>query len=180
MLVDQGAGLIDADAISRATTAAHGTAIPLIREQFGNVYVNEDGAVNRERMRELVFADPLAKARLESIVHPLVGQEVAAQSRALEDAGKACIVYDIPLLVESGHWPKRLQRVLVVDCNPSTQIQRVGARSGIPEAEVQKIILSQASRQQRLAAADIVLFNDGISLPDLALAVRQIGLQFGL
>ena len=180
MLVELGAGLIDADAISRATTAAGGSAIPLIRAQFGDAFVAADGALNRERMRQLIFTDTQAKTRLECIIHPLVGQEVAAQSRRLTDAGKRCIVYDIPLLVESGHWRSKLQRVLVVDCGHSTQIQRVSTRNGMPAADVQKIIQAQASREHRLASADLVLFNAGISLPELALAVRQIGRQFGL
>jgi dephospho-CoA kinase len=180
IFADLGAGIIDADAISRATTAAHGAAIPLIAAQFGATFIGDDGALHRERMRQHIFADPQAKAHLEAIIHPLVGQEVAAQTRALTEAGKACIVFDIPLLVESGHWRRRLQRVLVVDCSAATQIKRVSARNGLSAADIQTIMDAQASRRQRLAAADIVLFNDGISLPDLAAGVQAIGLQFGL
>jgi len=173
-------GVIDADAISRASTAAHGVALPLIAAQFGADYIGEDGALHRERMRQHIFAEPQAKARLEAILHPLVGQEIAAQAQRLSDAGKACIVFDIPLLVESGHWRPRLDRVLVVDCTEATQIERVGARSGLAASEVVKIMAVQASRQQRLAAADLVLFNDGISLAELASQVRELGLRFGL
>jgi dephospho-CoA kinase len=180
LLAGLGAGVIDADAISRATTAARGAAIPLIQAQFGDAMIGEDGALHRERMRQHIFTDPQAKARLEAIIHPLVGLAIAAQTKVLTNAGKACIVYDIPLLVESGHWRTRLQRVLVVDCSPATQIGRVTARSGLDAPEVEKIIAAQASRRQRLAAADIVLFNDGISLPELATQVQAIGLQFGL
>jgi dephospho-CoA kinase len=180
LLADLGAGVIDADAISRATTAAHGTALPLIAAEFGADYLGEDGALNRERMRQHIFADPRAKARLEAIIHPLVGLEVAAQTRQLTEAGKACIVFDIPLLVESGHWRRRLERVLVVDCSPATQVSRVVARNGMSASEVQKIIAAQATRQQRLSAADSVVYNDGISLPELATQVQTIGLQFGL
>ena len=180
LLAALGAGVIDADAISRATTAAHGAALPLIAAQFGADYIGEDGALHRERMRQHIFANALAKAQLEAIIHPLVGLEVAAQTRRLTEAGKACIVFDIPLLVESGHWRARLQRVLVVDCTPATQIIRVVARSGMPAADVQKIMDAQAVRPQRLAAADSVLFNDGISLLELATQVQAIGLQFGL
>jgi dephospho-CoA kinase len=180
LLAALGAGVVDADAISRATTAAQGAAIPLISAQFGTDYVSADGSLNRERMREHIFSDPQAKARLEAIIHPLVGQEVAAQTQRLTEAGKACIVFDIPLLVESSHWRTRLQRVLVVDCKPDTQVSRVVARSGMPAAEVQKIMAAQASRQQRLSAADCVLFNDGLSLPELATQVQAMGLQFGL
>ena len=173
-------GVIDADAISRASTAAHGVAIPLIAAQFGANYIGDDGALHRERMRQHIFAEPQAKARLEAIIHPLVGQEIAAQAQILSDAGKACIVFDIPLLVESGHWRPRLDRVLVVDCSAATQIERVGARSGLAAPEVVKIMAAQASRRQRLAAADLVLFNDGISLAELAAQVREVGLQLGL
>jgi dephospho-CoA kinase len=180
LLADLGAGVVDADAISRATTAAGGAAIPLIQKLFGTSFVGSDGALDRERMRQQVFSDPKAKALLEGIIHPLVGQQIAAQTQALVDAGKTCLVLDIPLLVESGHWHKRVDRVLVVDCCPATQISRVVARSGLAAADVETIIAAQAGRQRRLAAADTVLFNDGISLPELAAQVGQIGQQFGL
>jgi dephospho-CoA kinase len=131
-------------------------------------------------MRQHVFSDSRAKARLEAIIHPLVGQQIAAQAEALVAAGTGLLVFDIPLLVESGHWRKKLQRVLVVDCNPATQVSRATARSGMAPAQVQQIIATQASRPQRLAAADLTLFNDGISLQELAAQVKQIWRQFGL
>ena len=109
-----------------------------------------------------------------------MGQQIAAQTKAHTDAGKTCLVFDIPLLVESGHWRKKLQRVLVVDCSPTTQVSRVIARSGLAADEVQKIIAAQASRARRLSAADLVLFNDGLSLQELAAQVKRIGRQFGL
>jgi dephospho-CoA kinase len=180
LLAQQGAGVVDADAISRATTAAGGSAIAPIRQQFGAGFITPDGALDRERMRAQVFDDPQAKARLEAIIHPLVGLEVAAQSRALAAAGVPCIVFDVPLLVESGHWRTRVQRVLVVDCSADTQVQRVTQRSGMAPEQVQKIIAAQASRLNRLAAADLVLCNEHISLEDLATLVMQIGRQFGL
>lgn len=180
LLGEQGAAVIDADAISRASTAAGGAAIALIQAQFGAAFVGADGAMNRERMRQHVFANPAAKAQLEAIIHPLVGQQIAAHTQAHAAAGAACIVLDIPLLVESGHWRKRLQRVLVVDCSAATQTRRVIARSGLPAEQVQAIIAAQASRSQRLAAADVVLCNEGISLSELAALVQQIAPQFGL
>jgi dephospho-CoA kinase len=180
MLAERGAGIIDADAISRATTAVSGSAIPLIRVQFGNRFIAADGALDREQMRKHIFENPQAKAQLESIIHPLVGQHIAAQTRFFATAGRRCIVFDIPLLVESGHWRKNLQRVLVVDCRPQTQISRVCMRSGLAASDVQKIMAVQVSRSQRLAAADIVLYNDGISLSELGLQVQQIGQPFGL
>jgi dephospho-CoA kinase len=180
LLVQQGAGLIDADAISRATTAAHGAAIPLLRAHFGEDFVDETGAMHRERMRQHVFANPQAKKALEAIIHPLVGQGIAEQARHLADDGKVCIVFDIPLLVESGHWRAKFDRVLVVDCNPATQVQRVALRSGLAAPEVEKIIAAQAPRLLRLAAADLVVCNDGISMRELAAQVHPIGQQFGL
>ena len=175
-----GAGLIDADAISRACTAAGGAAIDSIRAQFGPDFVDAQGALQRERMRAHVFHNPAARAQLEAIIHPLVGQQIAAQSERLSDAGRHCLVYDIPLLVESGHWRQRLQRVLVLDCSPATQIARVQARSGLSRAEVEPIIASQASRAQRLQAADCVLCNDCISLAELAAQVALLRHEFGL
>ncbi len=180
LLADLGAGVIDADAISRSTTAAGGAAIPLIQSQFGPSFVCSDGTLDRERMRQHIFADPKAKLLLEGIIHPLVGQQIAAQAKELVDAGTTCLVFDIPLLVESGHWRKSLQRVLVIDCSTATQVSRVMARSGLAMADVERIIAAQASRAQRLAAADLVLLNDGVSLPELAVQVAQIGRQFGL
>jgi dephospho-CoA kinase len=180
MLAACDAGVIDADAISRATTAAGGAALPLIRTQFGADFVAADGSLNRERMRQHVFGNPQAKAMLEAIIHPLVGQAVALQTQALTTAGKRCIVFDIPLLVESGHWRSQLQRVLVVDCSAETQISRVVARSALPAEQVQQIMAAQASRLQRLAAADVVLCNDGLSLAGLEAMVQEVGRRFGL
>ena len=139
-----------------------------------------DGALDRDQMRTLVFSDPTAKSRLEAIIHPLVGAEIARQAQQAAEAGVVCAVFDIPLLVESGHWRATLDRVLVVDCTEATQMARVMARNGLQAPEVQRIIDAQASRAQRLAAADVVLFNDSIPLDDLRERVQQIGTQFGL
>ena len=180
LLVAQGAFLIDADAISRATTAPGGSAIEPIAAAFGQQLIGHDGALNRDTTRTLVFADPTAKARLESIIHPLVGKEIAAQALHAENAGATCIVFDIPLLVESGRWRRTVDRVLVVDCLVSTQIARVMARSGLTATEVERIVAAQATPAQRLAAADVVLFNDGVTLDELAAQTREIAGQFGL
>lgn len=180
LLANVGAVVIDADAISRASTAPGGAAIPAIEQQFGKAFITDDGALDRDQMRALVFKDPQAKARLEAIVHPLVGQRTAQLAEAAELSGTPCIVFDVPLLVESKHWRKSVHRVLVVDCKEQTQVQRVMARNGLGQAEVERIISAQASRARRLAAADLVLFNDGLSLDELANEVRQIGPEFGL
>ena len=180
LLAQQGASLIDADAISRSATAAQGLAIASIASTFGAEFITENGALDRDRMRSLVFSDPLAKSRLESIVHPFVGQEIARQAQVAQSAGSPCIVFDIPLLVESRHWRTSLDRILVVDCSRDTQIARVMARNGLAREDVEKIVATQSPRARRLQAADIVLFNDGISLTQLGALVRQIAAQFGL
>lgn len=180
LLAGMGAAVIDADAISRSVTAARGLAIPDIRTQFGPQFVTHDGALDRDAMRTLAFADASAKKRLEAIIHPLVGAEIARQTDAALGTGHACLVYDIPLLVESSHWRRRVDKVLVVDCSPTVQILRVQVRSGLTQAAVEGIIAAQASRANRALAADYVLCNDKISLGGLAQEVAQLWHWFGL
>ena len=157
--------------------------MPAILETFGPAFVTADGALDREQMRTLAFNDPQAKTRLEAIVHPLVGAEIAAQAQAAALAGVRCTVFDIPLLVEStssSNWPSKLDRVLVVDCREETQVSRVVARTGMAAEMARKIAAAQASRASRRAAADVVLFNDDCSLDQLRYEVEQIGAHFGL
>lgn len=180
LLVDAGAALIDADAISRQVTAPGGAAIPLITKQFGLQVITPEGAMDRDAMRRLAFSDPASRRQLEAIIHPLVGLETARQAEQALQAGNPCIVFDIPLLVESGRWRQQLDRVLVVDCSEATQISRVMARSGWTQEAVQKVIDGQASRAARRAAADVCIYNDGLSLDALGLIVRQISRRFGL
>ncbi len=125
LLAARGAAVVDADAIARAVTAPHGSAMPAIAKTFGNDFVDADGALNRDRMRDLAFSDPDAKKRLEAIVHPLVSQETQRQTEAAIHSGHSCVVFDVPLLVESGRWRQQVDRVLVVDCTRETQIARV-------------------------------------------------------
>jgi dephospho-CoA kinase len=180
MLQDLGAAAVDADAISRATTAAGGPAIPAIARKFGPEFITAGGALDRDRIRAHVYARPAARRDLEAIIHPLVGEESARQVQAAQAAGARCIVFDIPLLVESGRWRQQVDRVLVVDCAPATQVARVMARSGLSAAEVEAIIAAQAPRPLRLAAADLVIANDGITLEQLAQQVREAARTFGL
>lgn len=180
MLAQLGAAVLDADAISRALTAPHGLAIDPIFHEFGAEFITPTGALDRERMRALVFADPGAKQRLEAIIHPLVGQETSRQALAAQDSGKHCLVFDVPLLVESGHWRQRLDQVLVVDCLPETQINRVMARNALSRVAVLAIMASQANRKARLQAADAVLFNDTLTWDGLAEEVRALAPAFGL
>jgi dephospho-CoA kinase len=178
--VQFGATLIDADALARSATAAQGVAIPAIRQAFGASALTADGALDRDAMRALAFTNPDARRQLESIVHPWVGKLIA---QAADDAiaqGTTCLLFDIPLLVESQHWRAKLWRVCVVDCHESTQISRVVKRNGMSASEVQRIVGAQAPRAQRLKAADAVIFNDGIDKTELAQRVRQIASQYGL
>ena len=180
MLASQGAAVIDADAISRTTTAAGGTAIAEIAARFGAGFITTEGALDRARMRDHAFSDPQAREALQAIIHPLVGQESARQVQAAMAAGVPCIVFDIPLLVESGRWRAQVDRVLVVDCSPGTQVERVVMRSSLKPEEVRAIMAAQATRAQRLAAADIVIFNEGLTLAQLRDSVEQVGRRLGL
>jgi dephospho-CoA kinase len=180
LLVGLGAGLVDADAISRQLTAAGGLAMPAIAATFGSDFVDTSGALERDRMRQLVHSEPSARQRLEAIIHPLVGQETRRQATLFAEQACPCIVFDIPLLVESAHWQRDLDLVLVIDCTVEVQISRVMARNQLSRAEVEKIIASQASRSLRLTVADSVIFNVGLSLDELAVELQQISARFGL
>jgi dephospho-CoA kinase len=157
----RGASIIDVDQIAHELTAAHGAAMPPLLAEFGANYADADGALDRGRMRQLIFDDPDAKARLEAILHPQIRQAALANASA---ATGSYVIFDVPLLVESGTWRDRVTRVLVVDCPESVQIARTVRRSGWPPAQVQAIMANQASRQARLAQADDVVDNaDGIA-----------------
>jgi dephospho-CoA kinase len=181
LLLAQGAALIDADAISRSSTQENGAAMPAIDKAFGAQMLAPDGSLNREAMRILMLQDASAKARLEAIIHPLVGREMAAQQAAARQAGCRLVVLDIPLLVEgAARWRPKLDAVWVVDCLPATQIQRVQQRSSWPLVQIEAVMAAQASRAQRLVCADAVIFNEGLSLDELAQEVTFLAHQFGL
>ena len=178
--VKLGAFLIDADAISRSVSAANGPAIPQLTAEFGADFITAEGALDRNKIRALVYADASARKRLEAIVHPLVGQEIARQSNSASASGARCLVFDIPLLVESRHWRQNLHQVLVVDCSEARQIERVMARSGLAREAVEGIIRAQAAREVRLRGSDWVICNDVIDLTQLESEVTQIWRWFGL
>ena len=180
LLGQSGAAIIDADAISRSVTAGGGPAIGPLAAEFGPEFINAEGAMDRDRMRALAYSDANARKRLEAIVHPLIGREVERQSEAAIRSGHRCLVFDVPLLVESGHWRQKVDRVLVVDCTPAVQIKRVMARSGLARDAFLKIMASQAPREVRLRAADAVVFNDQLDLDQLAHKVKHLGQRFGL
>jgi len=154
----RGIAVIDTDAIAHELTAPGGAAMPAIRAGFGADAVNAEGALDRAAMRAIVFADPTARKRLEAILHPLIRDE---GERRLAAAEPPYAVLMVPLLVESGDYRRRVDRVAVVDCREETQIARVIRRNGLARAEVERILAAQASRDQRLAAADDVIDNDG-------------------
>jgi len=175
-----GAAVIDADAIARSVTAPWGSAIAGIRAAFGDDFIDATGALDRERMRALAYAEPEVRKRLEAIVHPLVGQETWRQAAIAEAAGYRHLVFDVPLLVESSHWRARVDRVLVVDCSPETQMARVMARDALSRDQIQGILAAQAGRVQRLRAADAVICNDGITPEKLAQEVDSLAQRLGL
>ena len=180
MLAQRGAALVDADQIAREVTGAGGAAMADIAHTFGANFVDATGALDRARMREHAFSQPAARKQLEAIVHPLVARLSEARTQSALASGHQLVVLDIPLLIESGHWPRQLGAVLVVDCQESTQITRVVARNALTPTAVEAIMASQASRQQRRAGADIVLYNDGLSLAALQAQVCLIAERFGL
>lgn len=175
-----GATVVDVDAISRQLTETGGAAMEGIRHEFGAAFITPQEALDRNAMRALVFADHTARQRLEAIVHPLIGVEVARQTRQAMGTNLRCIVYDVPLLAESRHWRAQVDWVLVVDCMPEVQIARTMQRSGLTRQAVEQIMAAQTSREKRLRVADGVIFNTGLSLDALAAAVRQIKVRFGL
>lgn len=180
LLGRHGAHVIDADAIVHGLTQSGGSAIDPIRQQFGADFIDASGALDRKRMRDLVFADTSAKTRLEAIIHPLVGAIIATRTDQVPNAGLTCIVIEIPLLVESGRWRQRLDHVLVVDCDQETQLARTIERNALDRAAVLRIIAAQVNRQQRLRVADSVLFNQGLSVEQLTLEVAHLAAFFGL
>jgi dephospho-CoA kinase len=175
-LREAGAAIIDTDAISRALTAAGGAAMPAIAAQFGTDFVGADGALDRDRMRALAFSDADAKRRLEAILHPLITAEALAQA---DQATAPLVVFDVPLLVESGRWRARLARVLVVDCSTETQIERVLQRPGWTRERIAGALAAQATRAARRAAADAVLLNEGLPLVALRNEVLNLASRWG-
>jgi dephospho-CoA kinase len=160
-----GAGVVDTDQIAHRLTAPGGVAMPAIVAEFGPALADTTGAMDRSAMRRLVFSDPLARRRLEAILHPMIGSETTHALEAVD--GLYCIVV-VPLLVEGRHWRSRVDRVLVVDCPRALQIERVIQRNGLALEQIEAILDAQATREERLAQADDVIDNAGSpeALPD--------------
>lgn len=153
----RGASVVDTDQIAHAMTAPGGAAMAAIAAEFGPGFVDASGAMDRTRMRALVFEDAGAKARLEAILHPRIRDAALAAAAA---ASGSYVIFAVPLLVESGAWRERVSRIAVVDCPERLQIERVMARNHLPEAQVKAIMAAQATRQARLDAADDIIHND--------------------
>ena len=172
LLVQHGALLIDTDAIARELTLAGGAAIEPIRAAFGAPFIDAGGALERARMRELAFNDAGAKRRLEAILHPLIGAET---DRRFSASAEPIIVFDVPLLVESGaRWRRKMDAVLLVDCSEGTQVERVSGRAGWTRESAAAVIAQQAARSARRACADAVIYNEAISLEQLAAEVASL------
>jgi dephospho-CoA kinase len=172
-LAQMGAGIIDTDLIAHQITAPGGIAISPIQAKFGSEFIEPGGALDRAKMRALVFGSPDARRSLEEITHPLIRQETLRQAKELASTGVPYLVFVVPLLIESGSWVGQIDYLVVVDCPEETQIQRVMQRSNISRIEVEGILNAQASRQERLRLANAVIENQG-SLAELKLAVEQL------
>jgi dephospho-CoA kinase len=159
-----GVPLVDTDLIAHRITAPHGIAMPQIATEFGEAFVAPDGSLDRARMRSLVFSEDSARKRLEGITHPLIRAETEREQR---EAQGPYVIVVVPLLVESGKWKTRVNRVLTVDCSVETQISRVMSRNNFSREQVLAIIARQATREARLAAADDVIDNDNAPLDAL-------------
>lgn len=153
-----GAAIVDTDVIAHRLTGPGGDAMPAILARFGASVIALDGRLDRARMREIAFADAPARLALEAILHPLIR---AQADREVAGAIAPYVILVVPLLVESSNYRERVQRVLVVDCTPETQIRRTMARSGLSRDAVVKVLAAQATREARLAAADDIIDNDG-------------------
>jgi dephospho-CoA kinase len=177
MLLRHGAGIVDSDAIAHELTRSGGGAIDGIRRAFGDEAIAGDGSLDRTWMRARAFAEPGARRRLEAILHPLIRRESDRRGEAQAAAGSPYVVFVIPLLVESDDPRGRFDRILVVDCTEATQIARACARPGIDQAIARGILAAQATRGQRLAAADDVLFNEA-PLADVSRRVERLHERF--
>lgn len=154
----RGVTVVDTDGLSRALTDAGGAAMPALREAFGAAFVTPSGALDRDAMRRLVFEDPLARGRLEAILHPRIR---GAADAALAAAAGPYAILAVPLLFETRGYAGRVDRVLVIDCPEGLQVERVRRRSGLAEADVRAVMQAQWPRWRRLQAADDVIWNGG-------------------
>lgn len=176
LFAERGIAVIDTDAIAHALTAPGGAAMGAIRAEFGDSVTNAKGALDRPAMRTIAFADPSARKRLEAILHPLIRCE-SERLLAPDAARSPYAILMVPLLIEAGDYRRRVNRIAVVDCAETTQIARVASRSGLAREEIDRILAAQATRAERLAAADDVIDNDG-PLAALAPQIERLHLHY--
>lgn len=160
MLSERGAVVVDADAVARQVTEPGGEAYDGVVARFGPEVLHPDGGIDRARLADVVFADPAALAHLNSLVHPAVRRVMGERARAETGTDKV-VVFEIPLLVESGPTRPDMAGVIVVDCPVDVAVERVVAQRGMDEAAVRARLAAQATRQQRLDRADFVIDNSG-------------------
>ncbi len=166
-----GARIVDTDQIAHQLTQAEGIALPAIRSEFGNDFIDSSGAMDRTKMRQLVFRDDSAKKRLESILHPIIREQSKKLAESISDAPYTLVV--VPLLFESKCYRDWLHQVIVVDCAETQQIARTMQRSKLSKAEVGDIMAQQISRAERLNLADAIIRNEG-TLDDLQRKVKEL------
>ena len=171
MLVRLGATLVDTDAIARRLTSADGAAMPALRAAFGESVLTKDGALDRDAMRQMVFADSGARRRLEAVLHPMIGEQAMREAASVLTG---VVVFDVPLLADSSAWRSRVDRVLVVDCDKLTQLARVTERPGWTTETAMKAIAAQTSREARRRVADAVIHNDDVGLDVLEREVDSL------
>ena len=165
-----GVTVVDTDAIAHDLTGPGGAAVPDVLRLFGAAFVDASGAMDRTRMRDLVFTDAEAKQRLETLLHPMIRAESA---RRIAAATGPYTLLVVPLLIESAGYRERVGRVLVVDCPEAIQMTRVRQRSGLSEEAIRRIMASQVQREKRLTAADDVIDNSS-SIAALQQQVRKL------
>jgi len=177
LLTQLGAGVIDTDLIAHQITGPGGSAIPLIQKEFGPDYIDASGALNRAKMRTLVFENPKFRGLLEQITHPLIQQKTIQQALELAKNGAPYLVFVVPLLIESRTWQNLIDYLIAVDCPVETQIERVMHRNNLSRADVWKIIKAQVSRHDRNAQANTVIENTG-DLDSLKIQVEDLNEKF--
>lgn len=167
MLEARGAVVIDADAIAREIVEPGEPALHALVEEFGDSIIAGDGSLRRGELASVAFASPDGTARLNAIMHPLIRAESARRLDEAVAEGASVVVYDMPLLVETGQ-RDLVDFVVVVDVPVETQVERAVAQRGLDEADVRRRIQAQASREERLAAADVVIDNSGTTVETMA------------
>ncbi len=177
MLAAVGAHLIDTDAIARELSGPSGAALPAIAAQFGAHLVSDTNGLDRVAMRAHVFTHPHARQQLEQLLHPLI--QSLAEARATAAGDPTLVLFDVPLLVESGHWRQRVDRVLLIDCDEAVQRHRVLQRPGWTAEQLVGVLAAQTTRARRRQAADAVIDNSSLTLEGLRGALQALLAHWG-